>query len=59
MRQPPLIKNPNQNKYVKVYNLIDATKLDKLNELIEVHEKYKNKCNEFKNNLLGDYFKLF
>ena len=47
MTQAPLICDPKENKYVDVYSLQDAIKLDKLNEVIETHEKQETKYNEY------------
>ena len=55
MMQAPLIWDPRKNKYVEVNNLEDAIKIDKLNEIIENHEKEENKYYEYCDNLLREY----
>ena len=52
--QAPLIWDPKENKYVEVYSLEEAMKLDKLNEGIDTHEKQETKYNEYYNNLIRE-----
>ena len=55
MIQAPLIWDPRKKKYIEVNNSRDAVKIDKLNEIIENHEKEENKYYEYYNNLLRGY----
>ena len=54
MTQAPLIWDPKENKYLEVYSLEEAMKLNKLNEVIETHEKQETKYNEYYNNLIRE-----